>query len=84
MWSKRSGRGTRGLYAWQAVPPSTQCVALGMVFTTSPEAPPQAAMRCVPVDWVVRGIACASLLLLLLLPLLHNKQRKEKVKEIER
>lgn len=38
-------------FAWAAVPPSEDFVALGMVGTNDEEAPPLDALRCVPKRW---------------------------------
>ncbi len=43
-------RGARSLYAWKAVPPEGY-IAMGMLCTTTDEAPDVMAMRCVPLKW---------------------------------
>ena len=50
-WAKRS-KGQRQLFAWEAVPPEGY-VSLGMLCSTTPNAPPREAIRCVPAAWVV-------------------------------
>ena len=45
-------RGKQKCYAWQAVPPSHNFVALGMLVTNINEPPSLNAMRCVPRRWV--------------------------------
>lgn len=48
-WSKPF-KGQRRLYAWEALPPEG-FVALGMLCSTSEEAPPLESIRCVPLEW---------------------------------
>jgi len=54
-WHKDSAE--RPIYAWKPMPPSEDFVALGMLFTTTPEQPPLVAMRCVHKSWVVEATA---------------------------
>ena len=54
-WHKDSAE--RPIYAWKPMPPSEDFVALGMLFTTTPEQPPLVAMRCVHRSWVVEATA---------------------------
>eukprot|EP00938_MAST-03A_sp_MAST-3A-sp1_P006960 g6960.t1 len=44
-------RGKKPIHAWEPVPPKG-FVALGMVCTTSEDAPKKESMRCVPKSWV--------------------------------
>ena len=46
------GGGAQPFFAWRAVPPSADFVALGMVGTATEGAPPRECMRCVPRAWV--------------------------------
>ncbi len=46
MWA--TNRKGQPMYAWAAVPPSKDFVALGMVFTTTDSPPPLEAMCCAP------------------------------------
>jgi len=49
IWSETHGK--KPIYAWDPVPPKG-FVALGMVCTTTEDAPPLSSMRCVPTAWV--------------------------------
>lgn len=42
---------TNHFYAWAAVPPSDDYIALGMVGTRTEDPPPLSAIRCVPKRW---------------------------------
>jgi len=48
-WSHEKGR--TPLYVWEAIPPTNDYAALGMVMTEGPEPPPVDEMRCVPKYW---------------------------------
>lgn len=50
VWHKDSVE--RPIYAWRPEPPSTEFVALGMIFTTRDDPPPLTSMRCVHRSWV--------------------------------
>merc|ERR1712087_469124 len=52
-WHKTS-EGT-ALYAWAPEPPDRNFVALGMIFTTSPDAPPKECVRCVDRRWLIKA-----------------------------
>jgi Ca2+-binding EF-hand superfamily protein len=54
VWMSRGGE--KSLYAWEAVPPTKDFVALGHVFTTSPDEPALSEVRCVPRVWCVPAI----------------------------
>ena len=43
--------GTKALYAWIAVPPSEDFIALGMVVSESEEPPALSEIRCLPRNW---------------------------------
>lgn len=49
-WSLAAGK--TPLYVWRALPPADNFVAMGMVCTTTEEAPPLTAIHCVPRAWV--------------------------------
>jgi len=50
-WKKEQAK--HPVYVWQAIPPTTDFVALGMAATTTPEPPPLTTLRCVPLKWLV-------------------------------
>ena len=56
VWEKL--RGKRALFVWRPIPPSRDFVALGHIVTTSADAPPLSAVRCVPIQWCtkVKGV----------------------------
>ena len=49
--SETAPRGIQSLYAWEPLPPSDAFVALGMLFTTSPETPDVTSIRCIRRSW---------------------------------
>ena len=51
VWNKQSGE--QEFYAWKPIPPSKLFVTLGKIATTSDDAPPLDAVRCVPRSWAV-------------------------------
>lgn len=46
VWSQKQGDSK--FYAWQAIPPDDDFVALGMLGTTTPQEPALTEMRCIP------------------------------------
>jgi len=45
-------QGKHTLYAWRPEPPSEDVVALGMLFTSSPEPPAKESLRCIHKSWL--------------------------------
>lgn len=50
IWSER--RGKVQVNAWRPIPPSEEFVAVGVVFSTTPEEPSVGEMRCLPRVWL--------------------------------
>ena len=50
VWGVQTG--SQPLFVWEPIPPNDSFVALGMVATSTEEAPPIRSVHCVPSDWV--------------------------------
>lgn len=54
VWRRMENPQHNALYIWEAIPPSSEYVAAGMVFTQEDEAPALDEIRCIPRAWAER------------------------------